>query len=150
VCHGEKTVSRLKKIDVRIPPGVKNGSKVRVAKEGGRGIGSGDPGDLFLNIQIESGPDLRVEGLNVYGEQGISILEAVLGGDIEVDTLHGKMTVTVPPLTSSGKTFRLRLQGVKSGVTQGDHFVTVMIQAPTKLSTEEKKLYQELLKLSKK
>jgi DnaJ-class molecular chaperone len=146
-CNGEKILVRLKKIDVRIPAGVKNGSKVRVAKEGGRGYGGAENGDLFLQIEISVDAGLRIEGLDVYGDAVIALTDAVLGCEIEVSTLHGPMKMTVPPGTQPGKVFRLKERGVQSGLTQGDHYVTVSVVVPDALSAREKELYQELARL---
>jgi DnaJ-class molecular chaperone len=147
VCNGEKLLIRLKKIDVRIPAGVKNGSKVRVAKEGGRGQGGAESGDLFLQIEISIDPGLRIEGIDVYGEVPIALTDAVLGCEIEVSTLNGGVKMTVPAGTQPGKVFRLKERGVQSGLTQGDHFVTVVVVLPDNLSAREKELYQELARL---
>ncbi|MDX2085925.1 MAG: DnaJ C-terminal domain-containing protein [Candidatus Melainabacteria bacterium] len=147
-CNGQKTVSKLKKIEVRIPPGVREGSKVRVAGEGGRGIAGGDPGDLFLLIRLAVDAALRIEGLDVHRELAITITQAVLGAVVSVPTLHGTIDMTIPPLTPSGKVFRLRGQGVQSGSAQGDQLVTVMIQPPSRLTPEEKALYQQLARLA--
>lgn len=146
-CSGEKILVRLKKIDVRIPAGVKNGSRVRVAKEGGRGYGGAENGDLFLQIEISVDAGLRIEGLDVYGDAAIALTDAVLGCEIEVSTLHGPMKMTVPPGTQPGKVFRLKERGVQSGLTQGDHYVTVSVVVPEALSARERELYQELARL---
>lgn len=148
-CQGEKVLVRLKKLDVRIPGGVKQGSKVRIAREGGRGVNGGEPGDLFLQIKISLDSALKIEGLNVYCDVVISVTEAVLGVDLDVPTLSGKVKMAIPPLTSSGKVFRLKEQGVKNGNSRGDQFVTVQIQAPSKVSPREKELYLELSRLAK-
>ncbi len=148
-CNGEKQLVTLRKIDVRIPVGVKAGSKVRVAKEGGRGLNGGDPGDLFLIIRIEEDQLLKVDGLTVTCELPISMIEAVLGAEIDVPTLHGKVKMVIPPQTSSGVVFRLKGQGVTAGGSSGDQFVTVKIIAPKTLSAREKELYEELAKLQK-
>jgi molecular chaperone DnaJ len=148
-CQGEKVLVRLKKLDVRIPGGVKQGSKVRIAREGGRGVNGGEPGDLFLQIKISLDSALKIEGLNVYCDILLSVTDAVLGVELDVPTLSGKVKMAIPPLTSSGKVFRLKEQGVKNGNSRGDQFVTVQIQAPTKLSPREKELYSELNRLAK-
>jgi DnaJ-class molecular chaperone len=146
-CNGEKILVRLKKIDVRIPAGVKQGSRVRVDREGGRGQGGAENGDLFLQIEIAYDPSLRIEGLDVYGEMPISVTDAVLGGEIEVPTLMGPVKMSVPPSTASGKTFRLKERGAQNGQNIGDHYVTVKIVPPVNLSAREKELYEELARL---
>lgn len=146
-CHGEKMLVRLKKIDVRIPAGVKNGSRVRVAKEGGRGHGGAENGDLFLQIEINYDASLRIEGVDVYGEAALSFMDAALGTDIQVSTLNGLVTMSIPPGAQSGQVFRLKERGVQSGLTKGDHFVTVQVMTPENLTAREKELYQELARL---
>jgi DnaJ-class molecular chaperone len=146
-CNGEKINIRLKKIDVRIPAGVKNGSRVRVAREGGRGRGGAESGDLFLQIEISYDPTLRIEGLDVHGEAVVSVTDAVLGAEIDVQTLNGPVKMTVPPGTQNGKVLRLKERGVQSGAAKGDHFVTVVVQIPENLSARERELYQELARL---
>lgn len=148
-CHGEKIIVRLKKIDVRIPAGVKNGSRVRVAKEGGRGVGGAENGDLFLQIEIAYDPSLRIEGLDVYGEATVSVTDAVLGAEFEVNTINGALRMSIPPGTQNGKTFRLKGQGIQNNLTKGDHFVTIQVKIPENLSPRELELYQELAKLRK-
>jgi molecular chaperone DnaJ len=146
-CNGEKINIRLKKIDVRIPAGVKNGSRVRVAREGGRGRGGAESGDLFLQIEITYDSSLRIEGLDVHGEAAVSVTDAVLGAEIDVQTLNGLVKMTVPPGTQNGKVLRLKERGVQSGAAKGDHFVTVVVQIPENLSARERELYQELARL---
>jgi DnaJ-class molecular chaperone len=146
-CYGEKTHTRIRKMDVRIPPGVKTGSKVRVAKEGGRGIAGGEAGDLFLQIEISSDPSLRIEGMDVHGELSIELTDAVLGTSVEVTTVSGPYSMTIPAGTQSGRIFRLKELGVKHGLSTGDHFVTVTVHIPETLNPRERELYQELAKL---
>ncbi len=148
VCHGDKQLVTVRKIDVRIPAGVKAGSKVRVAKEGGRGLQGGEPGDLFLLIKIEEEQALKIDGLTVTCDVPITIPEAVLGAEIDVPTLHGKVKMVIPALTNSGTVFRLKGQGVKLNNNTGDQFVTVYIVSPKSLSAREKELYQELARVS--
>jgi DnaJ-class molecular chaperone len=147
-CYGEKSHTRNRKMDIRIPAGVKTGSKVRVAKEGGRGIAGGESGDLFLQIEISSDPGLRIEGVDVHSEINIPVTDAVLGCTVEVTTVSGPYSMTVPAGTQTGRIFRLKELGIKHGLASGDHFVTVTIQVPESLTQKEKELYQELSKLA--
>lgn len=148
VCHGEKQIVTVRKIDVRVPAGVKAGSKVRVAKEGGRGIAGGESGDLFLVVKIEEDQFLKIDGLNVSCDLPVSIVEAVLGAEIDVPTIHGKVKMVIPPQTNSGRVFRLKGQGVTLNGATGDQYVTVQIVAPKTLSAKERELYEQLSKLS--
>ncbi len=147
VCHGDKIQVRLKKLDVRIPAGVKNGSKVRVSGEGGRGIAGGEEGDLFLLIKVDVHSALRIEGLDVYCDFSLTITDAVLGAEVDVPTLDGTVKMRVPPQTSSGKVFRLKDQGARSGQNRGDQYVTVYLVSPSSLTPREKKLYEELARI---
>ena len=146
-CQGEKVQTRLKKLDVRIPPGVKEGSKVRVAGEGGRAEGQGDNGDLFLKIKITLNANLRIEGVDVHCELAITVPDAVLGAEVDVPTLNGTVKMTIPAYTPSGKVFRLKELGARNGVIRGDQFVTVRVDIPTKLTARERVLYQELAQI---
>lgn len=146
-CQGEKTQMRIRKMDVRIPPGVKTGSRVRVAREGGRGSGGGENGDLFLQIDVAYDASLRIEGLDVYGEVALSVTEAVLGAEIDITTLSGPVKMTIPPGTQPGRVFRLKERGARNGGATGDHFVTVTLTVPDKLTPRERELYQELARL---
>jgi len=148
-CGGEKQQTHAKKLDVRIPAGVKTGSKVRVAKEGGYGVNGGEPGDLFLLVKVDNDKSLRIEGPHVYSEVPVTLPEAVLGCDVQVKTLQGVVTMQIPPLTASGTVLRLKGKGVvvNSNTPIGDQFVTVQVVMPKSLTSEEKTHYQALLKL---
>jgi DnaJ-class molecular chaperone len=157
-CQGEKRMLKPRKLEVKIPSGVKPGSKIRVAKEGAYGEHGGQAGDLFITIRLISSAAFRMEGLNVQSELSLSIPQAVLGCDIEVLTLHGPLKTTIPPLSSSGQILRLKGQGQrqdppkgngntnKEALQKGDHFVKLRIVSPTKLSEREKQLYEALRK----
>lgn len=160
-CHGEKTLVRNKKVDVHIPAGVQEGSKVRVAGEGGRGLNGGDNGDLYLLIHTPTTsktepsnpptPDnLIIKGLDVHSEIYIMPEDAVLGTQINVETLSKPVAMTIPAGTTSGKTFRLKGLGVKGKDHSGDHYVKVIVQTPDQLSAEEKALYEQLRKMRQK
>lgn len=147
-CHGEKTVARTQKLDVRIPSGVKNGSKVRVAGEGGRGRDGGENGDLYLLIQIAADPGLRVDGADVHYTLTLSIPQAVLGVEIDVPTLSGPVKLAVPPRSAPGKVLRMKGRGASaSGGACGDQLVTIALAMPQKLSPKELALYQALADL---
>lgn len=147
VCHGEKQENQSKKLDVRIPAGVKHGSKIRISKEGHKGQDGGESGDLFVLIQFQENQPYVLDGLNVLSDLHLSIPDAVLGKQVDVKTLHGSVTMVIPPQTSSGKVFRLKGQGVKQNGKQGDHLVTIHLDAPKTLSAKEKELYDALRKL---
>ena len=149
-CQGERKTTVAKKITVKVPAGVKEGSKVRVAKEGTKGSHGGEPGDLYLTIHIQVPQStLRIEGINAYCDLDISVPEAVLGGDVAVSTPSGSTRMTIPAHTQPGQTFRLKGQGVTSNGQTGDLFVTVKVVIPSSLTAQERQLYEELARHKK-
>lgn len=137
-------------IDVKIPPGVENGQKIRVRGQGASANG-GPSGDIILVIQVGPHPYFRRDGADIYLDLPVSVTEAVLGAKIEVPTVEGRGTVTLPPGTPSGGRLRLRGQGVirRDSGERGDQYVVVQIVPPKALSDEEKKLYEQLQQLAK-
>jgi curved DNA-binding protein len=139
-------------IEVKIPPGVRTGSRIRIAGEGGAGHGGGKHGDLFLKIKLAPHPHYSVEGDNLVSEVKLKPGLAVTGGEVPVQTIDGKVTLTIPPHTQSGKVLRLRGKGLpklkQSG--RGDHLVRTRIVLPDTLSEAERELYEKLAKLEKK
>ena len=144
VCHGTGWQRARRDVDVRIPPGVRTGQKVRVSGEGGGGTGG--RGDLYLVVSVAPHPQLERRGDDLAYSLPITAPEAALGATIEVPTLRGKVSMKVPPSTSSGRTFRLRGYGMPrvKGGGAGDELVTVKIVMPTELTAAERELYERL------
>lgn len=138
----------IDKISVKIPSGVDNGSKVRVAGKGNPGIHGGKNGDLYLNIRVRPHKVFWREGSDIFVEVPVSIYEAVLGGKVEVPTIDGSAKMTIPPGTSSGQKFRLKGKGSpvlgKGGI--GDQYVIVKINVPEKIDDETQRIFEELSK----
>lgn len=151
LCKGTGEVSLHKKLNVKIPAGIKKGAKIRVANEGNKGYNGGKNGDLYLFINIEENKFFKYEGNNVVCEIPITPFEAVLGANIDVPTLCGSVSMKIPANTSTGQKFRLSGQGIEDKKTKkkGDQIVTVKIEVPKELSNEEIKLYEQLKNLSK-
>lgn len=151
LCEGTGQISEHKKITVKVPPNVKEGSKVRVPKEGNRGENGGESGDLFLMVHIQKHSLFEFEGLNVLCDIPITPTEAALGASIEVPTVEGFVSMKIPSGTTSGQKFRLNGEGIVDSRTKnrGDHIVTVKIDIPKNLSEKEKELYRELEKIRK-
>lgn len=151
LCKGSGEVSTHKKLNVKIPAGIKKGAKIRVANEGNKGYNGGKNGDLYLYIDIEDNKFFKYEGNNVLCELPITPYEAVLGANIEVPTICGNVSMKIPPNTTSGQKFRLSGQGIEDLKTRkkGDQIVTVRIEIPKDLSLEEMKLYEQLKNISK-
>lgn len=137
-------------LQVKIPAGVRPGSKVRVPGEGPSSP-MGGAGDLFLKVRVKPHPYLTIEGDNLISELPISAALAVIGGEATVSTLDGTVHINIPPLSQSGRMLRLRERGLpklKQSV-RGDHLVKLKVLMPQAVSPEEKALYEELLKLEK-
>ncbi|MFA6988721.1 MAG: DnaJ C-terminal domain-containing protein [Candidatus Gastranaerophilaceae bacterium] len=147
-CSGDGEVFTHNKINVKIPPNVKNGSKIKIIGEGNPGMYGGQNGDLYLKISIERTDLFEYDNLNVLSNIPISPSEAALGVSILVPTIDGAVSVKIPPETSSGQKFKLTGLGLsdKDGKTKGDHLVTVYIKMPQKLTKVEKDLYEQLSK----
>ena len=151
MCNGLGQLSLQKKINVKIPKGVSQASKVRVKKEGNKGLNGGKDGDLFLIIDIEKNPYFNIEGNDILCNLPITPFEAVIGTEITIPVLGEKITVKIPPMTSSGQKLKLSGLGIenKNKTKKGDMIITVQIKLPEKLSEKEKALYNQLKELSK-
>jgi len=147
-CRGNGIVPRIKRLEVKIPPGVTNGSRVRIAGKGQPGYG-GANGDLYLVISVKPHRLFERRADNLYVEVTVPLTTAVLGGEIQVPTLTSKLALKIPPETQSGRTFRLTGQGMPhlGNSSRGDILVKVNIVLPTKLTSEEKELFRQLKKL---
>ncbi len=145
-CGGTGRQRKTERISVRIPAGVDNGSKIRLAGKGEPGLNGGPPGDLYIEIQLRSHPVFTRKGGDLYCKVPISIPEAVLGGRIEVPTIDGTVKMKIPPGTPNGKKFRLAGKGVKplKGNRKGDQYVEVEVVVPKNVEGQAKQLFEEL------
>jgi curved DNA-binding protein len=130
---------------VTIPPGVNDGRRIRLAGEGGRGLGDGQAGDLFLVVRLLPHPLFRVQGRNIHVDLKLAPWEAALGAGVPVPTPGGETTVTVPAGSSSGRRLRLRGQGMPDPAGHpGDLFAEIKIMVPPRLTDRERELFSEL------
>ncbi len=148
VCNGSGEKSEHKKISVKIPKNVKNGTKLRIPNEGTTGENGGKKGDLYLKINIEPNSKIQIEGEDIIYNVPITPYEAALGGKISVPVFDGNVNLKIPSGTNSGQKFRLAGQGIKSKGKSGDMIVKVYIEIPSSLSDDEIRLYEKLKKLS--
>jgi DnaJ-class molecular chaperone len=133
---------KLETIDIKIPAGVRDGSRVRIK---GRGQQTGgEPGDLFIIVSVLPHPYFRREGLDVSVDVPVSLYEALLGAKVEVPTLEGKLTLTIPPGTGGGAKLRIKGRGIQRGAEKGDQFVVVKIILPKTLDESDKELIGKL------
>ena len=143
-------IKRNKTLEVKIPVGIDNGMRIRSSGNGEPGTNGGPPGDLYVEIHIKPHAVFQREGDDLHCEMPISFVKATLGGEIEVPTLSGKVSFTVPEGTQSGKTFRLKakgIKGVRSGYA-GDLFCHVVVETPVKLTDKQKDLLKEFERLT--
>lgn len=136
-------------LEVKIPPGVMEGQKLRLRGKGGKGHGGGSDGDIYLHITLAPHPVFRADHHDLYFDLALTPWEAALGADLEVPTLEGAVLLTVPPGTRSGRKLRLRGRGLANGRSgHGDIYATVHIDVPAVLSDRERELFQELARSS--
>jgi len=135
--------------EVTIPPGVIDGQRIRLAGQGGRGVGGGPAGDLYLVVRIAPSSRYRLEGRDLYVKVAVSPWEAALGATVPVDTPGGELKVRIPPGSSSGRRVRLSGKGMpnpRGGA--GDLYVEVRIVVPKRLRRRERELFEELARVS--
>ncbi len=149
-CRGEGRMPKTTKLNVRIPPGVDTGSRLRSTGNGEAGMAGGQAGDLYIVLSVKEHELFERQGEDLFCEIPIKFTLATLGGTIEVPTLSGKASLKIPTATQSGTTFRLRGKGMPSlrGGTQGDQLVRVHVEVPTSLSGEQKKILEEFARVS--
>ena len=149
-CQGEGRAVKTTKLNVRIPPGVDTGSRLRSTGNGEAGLAGGQAGDLYIVLAVKEHELFERQEDNLFCEIPIKFTLATLGGTIEVPTLFGKATLKIPSGTQSGTTFRLREKGMPSlrGGRQGDQLVRVQVEVPHALTAEQRKLLEEFARVS--
>jgi molecular chaperone DnaJ len=146
VCRGAGVVANVNRLEVKIPAGVATGSRVRISGKGQPGYGGGAAGDLYLNVTVRPHNVFERQGDDLSLDLPVPLTVAVLGGEVQVPTLKGKLALKIPPETQNGRVFRLAGQGMphlgKNG--NGDLKAKVNITLPTKLTEKEKELFKQL------
>lgn len=154
--HGSKRTVSLRRSDsskvetyqVKIPKGVHEGQRIRLAGQGEAGAGGGKSGDLFLRVRLARHPDFTVEGSDLIHEVKIEPWQAVLGSELQVPTLEGSARLKLPAGTQPGQRFRLREQGLPTAAgTRGNLYVIPQIQIPKKLTEREREIWQQLARI---
>src|SRR5215472_2774446 len=149
VCGGTGQVEKTETYQVKIPPGVTEGQRLRVAGRGEAGQGGGAPGDLFLRVRFAKHPDFEVEVHNLLYDVELAPWEAVLGTNISVPTLNGRVNIKIPPGTAGGQKLRVRGRGLpERGAGSGDLIVVTRIEVPTQVTEPERKLWEQLARES--
>jgi len=144
-CGGSGRLLKPKRLEVKIPAGVGDGSKVRIAGQGSQGYG-GSKGDLYLVVRVLPQQFFERKGDDLHTEVAIPLVTAMLGGEVAVPTLKGKVALKVPPETQNGKVFRLAEQGMPhlNDSSRGDLFAKVKVLLPTRLTPQERQLFEQL------
>jgi len=135
-------------LKVNIPPGIKDGQKIRLAGQGGSGGPGGEAGDLFLKVKVRPHPQFKVKEDDVVFDLALAPWEAALGATVRVPTLDGAVEMKIPPGVGSGSKLRVRGKGLGTAGKRGDQMVRIMIQTPKALTDEERRLFEELAKIS--
>lgn len=146
-CAGEGRSAVPRRLEVKAPPGVRTGSRVRIAGEGRPGRGGGPPGDLYLLVAVRPHARFERHGDDLAVEVAVPWLDAVLGGEVEAPTLDGRVLLTIPPLTQNGRRFRLGGKGMPvlgRADRRGDLVARVSVRLPERLSERERELFEEL------
>ena len=147
-----KQGGHARSVDVRIPAGVKDGSRVRAAGEGEAGSNGGPAGDLYLRVQTRSHPVFERKGDDLHTTVALPVTTAVLGGEAQVPTMTGSVRLKIPETTQGGQVFRLKGHGmpvVGKPETRGDLYATVDVQLPRSLTRDQREHYEALSKLEK-
>ena len=149
-CRGEGRSPKTTKLNVRIPPGVDTGSRLRSSGNGEAGVAGGQAGDLYIVLSVRDHELFERQGEDLFCEIPIKFTLATLGGNIEVPTLFGKASLKIPAATQSGTTFRLRGKGMPSlrGGHQGDQLVRVHVEVPQSLTGEQRRILEEFARVS--
>ncbi|UIP27339.1 molecular chaperone DnaJ [Photobacterium sp. TLY01] len=144
-CHGQGRVQETKTLSVKIPAGVDTGDRIRLTGEGEAGEFGAPAGDLYVQVHVQKHAIFERDGNNLYCEVPVSFTMAALGGEVEVPTLDGRVSLKVPTETQTGRMFRMRGKGVKSvrGGAVGDLICKLVVETPVNLSSRQKELLQE-------
>ncbi|WP_285907228.1 DnaJ C-terminal domain-containing protein [Pseudodesulfovibrio pelocollis] len=137
-----------KTLEVKVPAGVKDGQKIRLAGQGNPGLSGGTRGDLYLRIRLMPHHLYKVKDNDIVLDLPLAPWEAVLGATVRIPTLDGPVEMKIPPGIGSGKKLRIKGRGLGSGARRGDQYVRIMIQSPDRLSGDERRLWEELKEAS--
>ncbi len=149
ICNGAGGKITPKRLEVKIPAGVRNGSRIRIAGEGGPGLAGGSKGDIYLVVKVLPHKLFERKGDDLYTEVAVPLATAILGGEARLPTLNGNLSLKIPPETQNGKVFSMAGKGMPqlSNNKHGNMFAKVKVVLPTNLTEEEKKLFKRLQSL---
>ena len=145
-CYGTGYISRRKKIQVSVPAGIDDGQSIRIRGKGEPGANGGERGDLLVEVAVSRHPIFQRQGFDIYSTAPMSFAQAALGGDVRISTVDGDVLYNVKPGTQTDTRIRLKGKGVptlRNKAIRGDHYVTLVVQVPSKLTNEQKELLQK-------
>ncbi len=145
-CGGIGVVNKMEHLKVKIPAGIDNGATLKLTGKGDAGVRGGVAGDLYVTVRVKAHKDFQRKGSDVYSEQSIDVLQAILGSNVDIQTINGVINMKIPAGTQSGRVFKLSNHGITKLKTdsKGDHYVTITVTIPQKLSKKEKETYMQL------
>ena len=149
-CGGAGRKQETKKLKITIPPGVDNGTRLRVSREGDAGIKGGTEGDLYVYLFVEADREFTRDGINIHSQITVSYLQAILGCRLKVNSVDGKEELTIPAGLQPNTVLTLENKGVPklgNAVSRGDHLITVKVEIPTRLDAQERELLEQLAKI---
>ncbi|HET7231796.1 MAG TPA: molecular chaperone DnaJ [Longimicrobium sp.] len=141
-CHGQGQIRQQKSVNVAVPAGVDNGSRIRISGQGEKGAGGGPAGDLMLSFRVQPDKFFTREGLDLHVSVPINLAQAVLGSRIKVRTVDGNVVLRIPPGTQNGTRFRIKGQGIEKGGRRGDQYVKVEVGVPENLTDEQREEFE--------
>jgi len=146
LCQGSTRIRKNEKVKIKIPAGVDTGSTIRVSGKGEAGVYGGISGDLYVHIRVAPSRKFMRNQYDIHTALNIHLIQATLGDEVDVETIHGKVKLKIPAGTQSGKVFKLKEYGVQKlkSEEKGDQYVKINVEIPTKLSRKEKELYAQL------
>jgi curved DNA-binding protein len=149
-CHGSGHIEKVDQYQVKIPAGVREGQRLRLAGRGEAGTGQGPAGDLFLNVRLAKHPDYRVEGDDLYYDLDLAPWEAVLGTQVSLPTLEGHVSIKIPPGAQNQQKLRIRRHGLpgRDGA-RGDLYAVLHLQVPERVAENERALWEQLARESR-
>ena len=144
VCYGSGIEKRAEEVNIKIPAGVETGNRLRVTGKG-QAISGGESGDLYVHVKVSRSDTFKKIGDDVYADLKISLTDAVLGANVETQTVDGKITVKIPSGSQNGKVLKVKGEGVViSENRRGDLYLKIQVLIPGKISRKEKKLFEEI------
>lgn len=146
VCHSTGRARKAEKLKIKIPAGVENGAVIRLANQGEAGAKGGPTGDLFIHVTVEPSREFERRGADIFSTQKTSFIEAALGNEIAIKTVHGNVKLKIPAGTQSHTNFKIKNYGSPklNSKERGDHIIKILVEIPKKLSRKEKELFEKL------